>query len=425
MLLFLQKNPQGQFLFKHHAHYISGLTMEKYLMIDPRSVKSYAKLVLTIVGVIFVIAVTLMAIRFETIKGNQVGVLETWTGGVEPNIYPPKTYVLFPAFMKDMIKYDMSQQLFVMNNVSSKVDKISYGRESDAYLVQSKEGQDMTISLNVRWRLNPLKLIELHKTIRNDVDEKILRPEVMGIVKDEATGRDAIDAYSGDGLVKLQKDIEARLTDKESDLYLKGIIIEGFVIERIDLDPKYISEIKEKQVATQRRLKAIETEKAAQAEALVAKAIAQKSYEEQVVNAKRDKEVGILNAEKDKEVTIRKAEAEKQRNILEAEANAERLAKEADGERQKSILEAEGVKEAGMLKAKSILALGQAEAEANKLKLSSFAVAGSDNYVKTEIAKSMAVAFSGIKGYLPADMKVNLLSESFLKSVDSLMSNRK
>ena len=394
-------------------------------MIDPRSVKSYAKLVLTIVGVIFVIAVTLMAIRFETIKGNQVGVLETWTGGVEPNIYPPKTYVLFPAFMKDMIKYDMSQQLFVMNNVSSKVDKISYGRESDAYLVQSKEGQDMTISLNVRWRLNPLKLIELHKTIRNDVDEKILRPEVMRIVKDEATGRDAIDAYSGDGLVKLQKDIEARLTDKESDLYLKGIIIEGFVIERIDLDPKYISEIKEKQVATQRRLKAIETEKAAQAEALVAKAIAQKSYEEQVVNAKRDKEVGILNAEKDKEVTIRKAEAEKQRNILEAEANAERLAKEADGERQKSILEAEGVKEAGMLKAKSILALGQAEAEANKLKLSSFAVAGSDNYVKTEIAKSMAVAFSGIKGYLPADMKVNLLSESFLKSVDSLMSNRK
>ena len=392
-------------------------------MIDPRSVKSYVKLVLTIVGVIFIIAIVLMAIRFETIKGNQVGVLETWTGGVEPNIYPPKTYVLFPAFMKDMIKYDMSQQLFVMNNVSSKVDKISYGRESDAYLVQSKEGQDMTISLNVRWRLNPLKLIELHKTIRNDVDEKILRPEVMRIVKDEATGRDAIDAYSGDGLVKLQKDIEARLTDKESDLYQKGIIIEGFVIERIDLDPKYISEIKEKQVATQRRLKAIETEKAAQAEALVAKAIAQKSYEEQVVNAKRDKEVGILNAEKDKEVTIRKAEAEKQRNILEAEANAERLAKEADGERQKSILEAEGVKEAGMLKAKSILALGQAEAEANKLKLASFAVPGSDNYVKTEIAKSMATAFSGIKGYLPADMKVNLLSESFLKSVDALMSS--
>lgn len=392
-------------------------------MVNVDGVKSFIKVVLTIVGVIFVIVLVLTAVRFETIKGNELGVLETWTGGVDPNTYAPKTYVLCPAFMKDMIKYDMSQQLFVMNNVSSQVDKISHGREVDAYLVQSKEGQDMTISLNVRWRLNPLKLIELHKTIRYDIDEKVLRPEVMRIVKDEATRRDAIEAYSGDGLVKLQKDIEARLMDANADISKKGIIVEGFVIERIDLDPKYISEIKEKQVATQRRLKAIEMEKAAQAEALVAKAVAQKSYEEQVVNAKRDKEVGILNAEKDKEVTIRKAEAEKQRNILEAEANASRLAKEADGERQKSILEAEGSKEAGILKAQAILALGQAEAEANKLKLASFSVPGSDNYVKTEIAKSMATAFSGIKGYLPADMKVNLLSESFLKSVDSLMNS--
>lgn len=376
---------------------------------------------ISVIIALILLIVALVTIRFSTVKGNELGVMETWTGGVDSNTYAPRTYVLFPAFMKKLIKYDMSQQLFVMNNVTSKVDKISDGREADAYLVQSREGQDMTVSLNVRWRINPAKLIDLHKTVRCDFDEKVLRPELMRVVKDEATKRDAIDAYSGDGLVRLQRDIETKLMALDSDISKKGLIIEGFVIERIDLDPKYISEIKEKQVATQRRLKAIEMEKAAQAEALVAKAVAQKSYEEQVVNARRDKEVGILNAEKDKEVTIRKAEAEKQRNILEAEANAARLAKEADGERQKSILEAEGAKEAGILKAKAILALGQAEAEASKLKLAAFAVPGSDNYVRTEIAKSMATAFSGIKGYLPADMKINLLSESFMKSVETLM----
>ena len=87
----------------------------------------------------------------------------------------PKTYFLFPGFLHTIYKYDMSSQVYVMNDKSSRVE-FAAGREKDTYTVQSKEGQDLTISLQVRWRLDPEKLIHLHKTIRRDFEEKILRP---------------------------------------------------------------------------------------------------------------------------------------------------------------------------------------------------------------------------------------------------------
>ena len=58
------------------------------------------------------------------------------------------------------------------------------------------------------------------------------------------------------------------------------------------------------------------------------------------------------------------------------------------------------------------------------MKLSAYAVQGSDNFTRIEISKSMATAFSGIRGYLPEKMTVNLLSGNFADAVDSLLNTR-
>jgi len=378
--------------------------------------RSHINLIVVGVIILVLLAVSMMLVDIVTVEGNEVGVMETWGEGVVPQWLPPKTYVLIPGFMKRIFKYDVSSQVFVMNDVTGDVE-FARGRERDSYLVQSREGQDMRISLNVRWRLDEAKIVDLHMTVRGLFEEKLLRPAIMRVVKDEATTRTAIEAYSGDGLVQLQTDIFNALSSPSSELRQRGILIENFVLETIGLDREYVGEIKSRQVAIQRELRAREETKAALAEAERAKAEAQAAFEKAVVDAKRDKEVGILEFQKKAEQEVLSAEAQKKKTVLDAEASAARVELAAGAEKTRLVLLAEGEKEAAMLNAQAIEAIGKAEAEATRLKLSAYSAQGADAFIRVEVARHMSEAFKNISGYLPQDMKVNLLSESFLKAV--------
>lgn len=373
---------------------------------------------LSVVGVLILllIAASVLMVDIVTVDGNEIGVMETWQQGVLPDSLPSKTYVLIPGFAKKIYKYDVSSQVFVMNDVAGP-DAYAKGRARDSYLVQSREGQDMRISMNLRWRLMDSKVIEIHQTIRDRIEEKLLRPEIMRIVKDYATTRTAIDAYSGTGLVELQTDIFNRLADPQGELYQRGILIENFVIESIGLDTDYVSQIKARQVAIQKELRAREETKAAMAEAERAKADARAAFEKAVVDAKRDKEVGILAAQKQAEQQVLAAEAQKKRTILDAEASAARVELAANAEKKRNVLIAEGDQQAALLNAQAIEAIGKAEAEATRLKLTAYSAQGADAFIRVEVARHMSDAFKNISGYLPQDMTVNLLSESFLKAV--------
>lgn len=352
-----------------------------------------------IIGVFAVIAliVSLTAVNVETVEGNQLGIKETWGDGVVNEVLQPKTYFLFPGWSQKIFTYDASVQMFVMNDKAGQHEK-GVGRENDSYVVQSAEGQDMTISMNLRWRFDPKKLVLIHTTVREHVEEKLIRSVLMRVVKDAATTRKATDAYSGSGLVQLQAEIQRELVKTNSEFAERGIIVENFVIEQIRLDPKYIDEIKQKQVATQRQLRAVEERLASDAEALVAKAKAQADLNKQVVEAERDKQVGIL-----------KSQMLYTNQVLQAE-----------GQRQQLILEAEGAKLAAIAKAEGVLAMGKAEATAKELLLKAWAVPGAEAFTKVEIAKSVADGFKNIQGYLPGDMHINTLAGSFVEAIEAI-----
>lgn len=79
------------------------------------TVKTVKLIMLGIVGIVGLI-VLFSLVKFTTVRGNEYGVLETWTGGVSSDILPPKTHILFPGFMKHVYIYDGASQVFVMNN---------------------------------------------------------------------------------------------------------------------------------------------------------------------------------------------------------------------------------------------------------------------------------------------------------------------
>lgn len=383
-----------------------------------------AKLIVSIVLVIAAIVVLVTTIKIVTIEGNQLGILETWSDGVKPEVLQPKTYVFIPGFNKTVHKYEASSQVFVMNDKSTHTKGTTGRATPDAYLVQSQEGQDMKISLNLRWRLDPAKLRQIHMTVNQDIEEKIIRPVVMRVVKDSATRMKAIDAYSGEGLVKLQSEIQNSLSGRDAtetkELADRGVVVENFVIEHIELDAKYIDEIKLKQLATQRTLRAVEEQKAAEAEALVAKSKAQADLNKSVVEAQRDKEVQVLKAEADQEKTILAAKGDAEKAVLAAKADAEKTTLTAQAEKTKLELEGEGKKLGMIALAEGTLAEGKAKAQSQELLLKAYNTPGADGWVKVQVAESFAKGVSGIKGYLPSDMKISLLTGNYLDSVDAL-----
>lgn len=355
-----------------------------------------AKIAATLFALLlFFVLIASFVVSFQTIRGDEVAVKETWSQGVINETFPAKTYTLFPAFTQKLYPYKISQEVYVMNDDPS---DFAEGRPKDSYLVQSADQQDMRISLAIQWRRDPQRIVELHKTVGDNIEERILRPELQRIVKDAATVRTALQAYSGEGLVNLQNEILENLRDKEGELYKRGVLVDNFVIQHIGLDPTYVKEITERQVAIQARLKNIEQTKAAQAAAEKAKAEAQANYEKMVVEANRDKQVGILSAEKQAQQEVLGAEAAKKKTVLAAEAE----------------------KESGELRAKAIVAVGNAEAEAIKMKMLAYSGAGAENFVKMEVAKSLADAYKNIDGYLPGDMNVMLLSEKYEGAVNLL-----
>jgi len=188
--------------------------------------------------------------------------------------------------------------------------------------------QSAKFSITLQYQLDPLKLTKLHKRAQHQYRDRIIKPALTNIIKSLTVTQHVLDFYTGEGYNALQHNIEERIkTDRTlSEL---GIIVNTFVIDQIDLDPKYEEEIQGRQLATQQKLRADEETKAAQANALKAEAVA--------------------NADKLKRIVD--AEANKQEQVLGAQASAEKIRLDASANRYRKEQDAKGLKAQGLAQA--------------------------------------------------------------------------
>lgn len=373
---------------------------------------------IAIVAIIALLIGSVLIVKVRSVDGNEVGIVQTWDG-IEPNVKPGgATYFLFPGFSKQLFTYDVGVQTYVMNDKDDK-QEVAEGRKTDAYVVQSKDQQDMRISLRVQWHRLPDKIIDLHRYAPNNVEERLLRPVLQSVVKNQATLLTALEAYSGAGLVELQADIlKALRADGELSRF---VFIDGFVIEHIGLNKEYTDQIVARQVAVQEKLKAEEQTKASIAKAEKAKADAQADYEKTLVEAKRDKEKEILNQQAVSEKAIIAAAANAKNLIVTQNAESEKVVIAAKAEAARNVAISEAQKQADINRAVGIEAIGKANADANKSLLASYAVPGSDLFTRIQVAKSLSESFAGVKGYLPQNVTYNTVAENFNKGVSLLV----
>ncbi len=377
----------------------------------------------TVVLALLIIAVLIVSATIPTlvrIDGNEIGVLETMDG-VDPKPLQPGWHFWANGIGKRGFPYTTSGQVFVMNSKPNADEAFANGRRVDTLEVKSFDNQPVHFNIILNWHINPLAVVQLHQSYRDNIEERLIRSEVTQAVVKRATVQTAIDVYSGPKFNELREQVEAELKDPAGRLATSGVLVDRFVIEKPQLSPEYEKVIESRQLAIATESAATEQQKAnlAMAEAARTKALAKQNED-------------LVVAETAKQQEIKKQEAISQKAIIEAEANAKNLVTIQKAESEKVVVAAEAEaarqiaisnanKQAEVNRAVGIEAIGRAEGEAQKLRLMAYAVPGSESFTRIEVAKSMALAFQGVRGYLPAGMTVNLLAQEYEKGVTMLV----
>lgn len=376
---------------------------------------------LTLIGSLAIIIAILVvaAYRFVEVKGSEYAVLETWSGGVQPEPLAPKTYV-FNRWLTTAYIYDMAGQIFVMNDKA--YSSYGEGRANDILEVKSSDNQKVHFSITLRWHRDIAKLIDMHKTYRDQIEERLIRPEIIKTVVANATTKQAIDLYSGKTLEGLREIVEKVLIDPQGALATNGVIVDAFVIDGTNFpDKQYVESIEARQRAIIDESRAKEEEKANKAKAEAAKAAALKMQYEQVVAAETRKMTAVLQQEAESEQATIKAKADALNLITLQEAESKKIVIQAKADADKQVALSEAAKEAEINRAAGIEAVGRATAEAQRQQLTAYAVEGSDLYAKIELGRSLATAFSNVKGWLPQGVTYNTVASDFESSVSLLL----
>ena len=275
------------------------------------------------VGSLIVVIAIFSMIGYTTVEGNERVVVQDWKSGVQDTILADGTHFYFPPTTTHY-KYDIGTDNFIMGKKELYTGKGSNFADFPAFEVTcggSGKEQPALFSVTLQYHINPVKLKALHNTAQGNYKDLVIKPALTRIISDLATTKTVLDFYSGTGRVNLQKSIEIAITEHPK-LAEVGIVVDTFVIDDIDLDSEYVDQIRGRQIAIQKKLRAKEEAKAAEE-------IAKK--EEKLAEA--DKLKRIVAAEAAKQENIKAAEAKAEQIKLDAVANAVKVKEAASADR--------------------------------------------------------------------------------------------
>lgn len=336
--------------------------------------------------------VFLLFFRWERVEGNERLVTQNWRTGVSDEIVTSGTFFYVPMFTT-VYKYTIGTEKFIMGKQELYNGKGADVVDYPAYTITtggSGKEQPATFSVTMQYTLTPAKLVELHKTAQTNYEDLVIKPALTRIISDMATTQTVLDFYSGEGRVELQRNIEKAISEKDA-LASVGIKVETFVIDSIDLDPAYVAEITGRQLATQKKLRAVEEAKAAEE---IAKKVE--------ADALADKLKKIVEAEGAKEQKIKAAEAAAAEVELAAKADAIKVKAAAEASRFQKEQDAKG-----------LLAQGLAQAEvAEKQRNAKYAGESGMRQAQVEIEQARVNLFKNMKieGVVPEKTVMTIIN---------------
>jgi regulator of protease activity HflC (stomatin/prohibitin superfamily) len=163
----------------------------------------------------------------------------------------------------------------------------------DSVSARTSDGQEISVDASVIFKIDPIKVIDVHINWQNRYEADLVRAQARGIV------RDAVSQYRVDEVVSTQREnmTEQMRTNMEAKLSDNGLILEDFVLRNIRFSPEYAAAVEQKQVAEQQALQAEFVVEQRKQEAEQARQVAQGQADAAVIAAEGEAEARLIQAE--------------------------------------------------------------------------------------------------------------------------------
>ncbi len=243
---------------------------------------------------VFVFGVIAVGLAYTPVKYGTVA-LVTRFGGLTGAVFEPGLHWRIPFIDQIVIIPTVVQSYETSDDPgASNADYRDY-----PVTAQTVDGQQITIKYTVLFRLPSRKTADIVQRVGRlpEVVENVVKAHSRNLARLWAQSHTAEDLYSGDGIFTYQDAVRDTL-QQEFDKY--GVLLDDFLVRKIDFDPDYIAAIEQQQIAQE----AIETAK----------------YQSDAAEYEKERQIRLAEAEAERVKLLAAADAERQRLLADSEA---------------------------------------------------------------------------------------------------------
>ncbi len=239
---------------------------------------------------IVALVMTAAGLGMVFLQADQYGVV---ISAFQPNGYRaqplgPGLHLIIPGIESVQV-YSIARQTYTMATSASE------GQVSgdDSIEARTKDGQQVYIDASVIYAIDPIQLINLHKTWQNRFQDNVVRPVARAAI------RDAVSQFGVEEIVSTKRtELEQMITATiQKGLTDNNLIMSSFLLRNIRFSDQYAQAVEQKQIAEQQALQAKLVVEQKKQEAEQARQVAQGSADAAVIAAKGAADARILQAQ--------------------------------------------------------------------------------------------------------------------------------
>lgn len=243
---------------------------------------------------VFIFGVIVVGLAYTPVEHGTVA-LVTRFGGLTGAVFGPGLHWRIPFIDQIVIIPTVVQSYETSDDPgASNADYRDY-----PVTAQTVDGQQITIKYTVLFRLPSRKTADIVQNVGRlpEVVENVVKAHSRNLARLWAQSHTAEDLYSGEGIFTYQDAVRDTL-EQEFEKY--GVLLDDFLVRKIDFDPDYIAAIEQQQIAQE----AIETAK----------------YQSDAAEYEKERQIRLAEAEAERIKLLAGADAERQRLLADSEA---------------------------------------------------------------------------------------------------------
>jgi len=181
------------------------------------------------------------------IEPGQRGVVFHLLSGVRGETLAEGTHVLVPLLSR-VTMYDMRSRVYDVRSPFEQPERRSVRTQDRFVWTPTADGLKVGIDLSVRYRLDPTRLAELHRSVGPEVEEKVVHPIVWNVTRLVASEYSLLDIYG-----KRRNEIQQQAFDQVQAHFARdGLICEALLLQNVVYTEDFEKTLVSKMIAEQK-----------------------------------------------------------------------------------------------------------------------------------------------------------------------------